>query len=59
MDEMDEYRERIERRQNGRRQKTDRRQATPPQPKFFDPFFVIDMVFFALMAVAYYFANKN
>ena len=59
MDEMDKYRERMERRRTNRRNKNERRQAIPQQPKSTDWFFWIDIVFFAAMAVAYYFANQN
>lgn len=60
MDEMEEYRSGIERRYGDRRQlKNDRRHnhAQAPEPKFFDPVFVIDMLIFAALGIALYFVS--
>lgn len=59
MDEMEEYRERIERGSGDRRRKNDRRhrRLERPAPRFFDWGFTIEIVFLVGIAVALFFLN--
>lgn len=57
-DEMDEYRERIERRYGERRLKNERRQLPErPAPRFIEKEIVLDLLFFLVLGVLLYFTH--
>lgn len=57
MDEIDEYRERIEHRYSDRRRKNDRRQARRAEAKPIDWLLIADGLLFVGMAIAFYYLN--
>lgn len=58
MDEMERYREKIERRMSDRRQKNDRREYDYKAPPFFDWVLVFDLVAMAIISIILFFAGR-